>query len=191
MGTQVGNRLLLFRDAAMLTVSIFVKPWNHTSQLNFFQLGSSIFLLLLLLSVLYYLSSRSLETVPLDFQASTRLRPELLATTLTDTTTQPFCRLSRPAHHNLPCSQMACVNQKAVADGRVSRFPYYNLTTGERIAAARHPRPETARLRVTRQRSRSLLATHLNIEIRKRRKKQRKVLVEVSCFGRKCSPAWH
>ncbi|KAJ6781804.1 hypothetical protein PWT90_06436 [Aphanocladium album] len=58
---------------------------------------------------------------------------------------------------------MACVDRKAVEAGDVSRFPYYNLTTAERITAA-PPAPETARLRVTRQRLRSLLATNLNIE---------------------------
>ncbi|TQV97714.1 hypothetical protein V2A60_006553 [Cordyceps javanica] len=58
---------------------------------------------------------------------------------------------------------MACVDRKAVEDGSVSRFPYYNLTTAERITAA-PPAPETARLRVTRQRLRSLLASKLDIE---------------------------
>ncbi|OAA79365.1 FAD binding domain-containing protein [Akanthomyces lecanii RCEF 1005] len=58
---------------------------------------------------------------------------------------------------------MACVDRRAVEDGSVSRFPYYDLTTAERIAAA-PPAPETARLRVTRERLRSLLATNLDIE---------------------------
>ncbi len=60
---------------------------------------------------------------------------------------------------------MACVDRRAVEGGRVSQFPYYNLTTAERVAAA-PPAPETARLRVTRQRLRSLLATNLDIEVR-------------------------
>lgn len=59
---------------------------------------------------------------------------------------------------------LACVDRKAVEDGDVSRFPYYNLTTAERITAA-PPAPETHRLRVTRQRLRTLLATKLDIEV--------------------------
>lgn len=76
---------------------------------------------------------------------------------------------------------MACVDRRAVEGGGVSRFPYYDLTTAERIAAA-PPAPETARLRVTRERLRSLLATNLDIEVREEcRQKKKNKRIDVGC----------
>jgi 2-polyprenyl-6-methoxyphenol hydroxylase-like FAD-dependent oxidoreductase len=57
----------------------------------------------------------------------------------------------------------AYVDRSAVAGGASSRFPFYDLSTGELTAET--PRASEAdRIRVTRERLRRLLATDINIE---------------------------
>ena len=58
----------------------------------------------------------------------------------------------------------AYVDQKAVEEGRASRFPFFDLSTGE-LKASTPDLPESARIRVTRDRFRRLLATGLEIEV--------------------------
>jgi cation diffusion facilitator CzcD-associated flavoprotein CzcO len=59
----------------------------------------------------------------------------------------------------------AYVDQDAVAAGLCSRFPFYDLSTGQ--LRAETPRaPESHRIRVTREKLRRLLATGIQVEVR-------------------------
>jgi cation diffusion facilitator CzcD-associated flavoprotein CzcO len=62
------------------------------------------------------------------------------------------------------CLPDAYVDRRSVAAGESSRFPFYDLATGQRENAT-PPATEAARIRVTRQGLRSLLATDLSIEV--------------------------
>ncbi len=58
----------------------------------------------------------------------------------------------------------AYVDRVAVAEGRPSAFPFYDLSTGE-LRAKTPAAPESLRIRVTRDRLRRVLATGLDIEV--------------------------
>lgn len=58
------------------------------------------------------------------------------------------------------------VDRRGVEAGLTSRFPFYDLSTGERKAATPEV-PHAQRIRVTRERLRRLLATGIDIEVRK------------------------
>ena len=60
----------------------------------------------------------------------------------------------------------ASVDRRGVEAGLTSRFPFYDLSTGERKAATPDV-PHAQRLRVTRERLRMLLAKGIHIEVRK------------------------
>ncbi|KFA76996.1 hypothetical protein S40288_08590, partial [Stachybotrys chartarum IBT 40288] len=68
--------------------------------------------------------------------------------------------LPEPLVHRIPG---AYVDQAAVAAGLCSRFPFYDLSTGQ--LKAETPRaPESQRIRVTREKLRRLLATGIQVE---------------------------
>ena len=58
----------------------------------------------------------------------------------------------------------AYVDRASVEAGAASRFPFYDLSTGKLILAV-PPAPESERVRVSRGRLRSLLATGIDIEV--------------------------
>ena len=58
----------------------------------------------------------------------------------------------------------AYVDRKAVEEGALSTFPFFDLSTGE-LKSTTPKAPESQRIRVTRDRLRQLLATDLNIEV--------------------------
>lgn len=58
----------------------------------------------------------------------------------------------------------AYVDREAVNEGLSSRFPFYDLATGE-LKASTPPAPEGSRVRVTRQGLRNILATRITIEV--------------------------
>lgn len=57
------------------------------------------------------------------------------------------------------------VDKRAVEGGAVTRFPFFDLATGE-LKAATPKAPESHRIRVTRGRLRQLLATEIDIRVR-------------------------
>lgn len=57
------------------------------------------------------------------------------------------------------------VDRAAVEAGAVTRFPFFDLSTGE-LKAATPKAPESHRIRVTRGRLRQLLATGIDIQVR-------------------------
>ena len=58
----------------------------------------------------------------------------------------------------------AYVDRAAVEAGEISKFPFFDLDTGE-MKSSTPPAPETSRIRVTRERLRKLLATDINVEV--------------------------
>lgn len=63
--------------------------------------------------------------------------------------------------HRLP---EAYVDQAAVRRGETSRFPFYDSGTAE-LKSATPESPESQRIRVSRQKLRSLLATGINVQV--------------------------
>ncbi len=59
----------------------------------------------------------------------------------------------------------AYVDRAAVEAGEISKFPFFDLDSGE-MKSSTPPAPETSRIRVTRERLRKLLATDINVEVR-------------------------
>lgn len=59
----------------------------------------------------------------------------------------------------------AYVDRKAVSRGAASRFPFYDLSTGE-LKFATPKAPQSQRIRVTRGRLRGLLATGIDVQVR-------------------------
>lgn len=58
------------------------------------------------------------------------------------------------------------VDKQSVLDGVSSRFPFFDLASGE-CKAQTPPLPESVRIRVLRERFRDVLASGINIEVRK------------------------
>lgn len=56
------------------------------------------------------------------------------------------------------------IDQSALAEGKESRFPFYDLATGE-MRASTPQVPGSPRIRVTRQKLRQLLATGVDIKV--------------------------